>query len=464
MRLDKFLCQLNIGTRSEVKTLIRKGQVTVNGTVVTSPEDKIDENKDEITCKGQALTYRRHVYYMMNKPANVVSATKDNVDRTVLDLLLPILPECDQKREIVPCGRLDKDTEGLLLLTDDGSLIHELLSPRKHVNKTYLVTMAHSLSAEQITRLEQGVDIGEKNLTRPSTVEVLSDEQILLTIHEGKFHQVKRMLQAVDNEVTALKRISFGPLNLDETLSPGECRELTEKEMNMLKSCTTAQTITAPTLDNVKAVIFDLDGTLVDSMWIWREIDIEYLARFGLTLPETLQSEIEGMSFRETAVYFKERFDIPDSLETIMNNWNEMAWEKYANEVPLKPGAKAFLDLCKSRNIKLGIATSNSRELAQNIADTHGLHDYFDCIMTGSDVAKGKPAPDIYLAAAEKLGVSPANCLVFEDICPGIMAGQSAGMRVCAVEDDYSANQKAAKQQLADYYITDYSEIVKGAL
>ena len=145
-----------------------------------------------------------------------------------------------------------------------------------------------------------------------------------------------------------------------------------------------------------------------------------------------------------------------------MQNWNDMAWHKYATEVPLKPGAKAFLDYCRENGIKLGIATSNSRELAANVLKVHGVHDYFDCIMTGTDVEKGKPAPDIYLAAAEHLGVSHDKCLVFEDICHGIMAGKNAGMKVCAVEDAYSASQRSAKQELADYYITDYTEVLKG--
>jgi len=466
MRLDKFLCQMNMGTRSEVKTLIKKGLITVNGHQATSAEQKVNELQDDIVCKGQSLSYRQYVYYMMNKPQGVVSATIDKNDPTVLDLLLPVIPEWERKREIVPCGRLDKDTEGLLLLTDDGALIHELLSPKKHVDKTYQVAIAKPLTTEQIQALEQGVDIGEKNLTRPANVKVLEDYTILLTIHEGKFHQVKRMLQAVDNEVTALKRISFGPLNLDTELALGESRALTDEEVCMLRNATTQNNMSAnpPSLNDIDAVIFDLDGTLVDSMWIWREIDIEYLGRYGLELPETLQSEIEGMSFAETAVYFKNRFELPDSLEEIMRNWNEMAWEKYAKEVPLKPGAKEFLDLCKSRGIKLGIATSNSRELAQNVADVHGLHDYFDCIMTGSDVEKGKPAPDIYLAVASQRVVGPSRCLVFEDICHCITAGLAAGMSVCAVEDAYSAPQRNAKQKLAHYYINDYTEIVKGAL
>lgn len=209
-------------------------------------------------------------------------------------------------------------------------------------------------------------------------------------------------------------------------------------------------------LKNTDAVIFDLDGSLVDSMWMWRAIDIEYLGRFGIPLPEDLQSKIEGMSFSETAVYFKEFFHIPDSLEKIKDDWNRMAWDKYTNEVPLKPGIPEFLRGCREHGIKLGIATSNSRELVENIVEVHKLRDYFSCIMTGCDVAHGKPAPDIYLAVSEKLRVNPERCLVFEDIIPGIQAGKSAGMKVCAVEDAYSLQTKDNKKALADFYIEDY--------
>ncbi len=209
-----------------------------------------------------------------------------------------------------------------------------------------------------------------------------------------------------------------------------------------------------------EAVIFDLDGTLVDSMWIWKDIDIAYLGRFGISLPEDLQAYIEGMSFSETAVYFKERFAIPDSIEQMKEDWNRMAWDKYMNEVPLKPGVAEFLKSCKERGLKLGIATSNSRELVENIAAVHNLHDYFSCIMTGCDVERGKPAPDIYLAVAEKLNVAPEKCLVFEDISAGIQAGKSAGMTVCAVEDAYSFQSKEEKLQLADYYIENYYDIL----
>ncbi len=207
---------------------------------------------------------------------------------------------------------------------------------------------------------------------------------------------------------------------------------------------------------NIDAVIFDMDGTLVDSMWMWRAIDIEYLGRFQIPLPEGLQSRIEGMSFHETAVYFKEHFAIPDSLEEIKDQWNRMAWDKYANEVPLKPGIPEFLAECTNRGILLGIATSNSRELVENIARVHDLRAHFSCIMTGSDVERGKPAPNIYLAVARELGVKPDRCLVFEDIVPGIQAGKNAGMKVCAVEDAYSAGQSDRKRKLADYYIPDY--------
>ena len=209
-------------------------------------------------------------------------------------------------------------------------------------------------------------------------------------------------------------------------------------------------------LRDIEAVIVDMDGSLVDSMWMWRAIDIEYLGRYKIPLPENLQSEIEGMSFRETACYFKEHFAIPDSLEEIMAEWNRMAWNKYMYEVPLKKGIPDFLRHCREKGIRLGIATSNSRDLVENVAAVHNLREYFTCIMTGSEVLRGKPNPDIYLAVAHGLGVPAGRCLVFEDIVAGILAGKNAGMRVCAVEDEYSADSRDRKRELADYYIDDY--------
>lgn len=215
-------------------------------------------------------------------------------------------------------------------------------------------------------------------------------------------------------------------------------------------------------LKDIEAVLFDLDGSLVDSMWIWRDIDIEYLGKFGIPLPEKLQADIEGMSFTETAAYFKERFQIPDSVEQMKEDWNRMAWDKYTHQVPLKKGAREFVEHCHENGIKLGIASSNSRELVENVISVHGLMDYFDSIVTACEVDKGKPAPDVYLEAAKRCGAAPEKCLVFEDIVPGIMAGKSAGMKVCAVEDAYSRHQDAEKKRLSDYFITDYSDIVAG--
>lgn len=213
-------------------------------------------------------------------------------------------------------------------------------------------------------------------------------------------------------------------------------------------------------LTDFEAVIFDLDGTLVDSMWMWRQIDIEYLGRFGIPLPENLQTEIEGMSFSETAVFFKERFQIPDSLEVIKADWNQMACDKYRYEVPYKEGARDFLAFCKERGMKLGIATSNSLELVGHVAEALSMKAYIDCITTGCEVLKGKPAPDVYLKTAEKLGVKPEKCLVFEDIIPGIQAGKAAGMCVCAIDDAYSKHIQAKKEALADYFIADYNELL----
>jgi 16S rRNA pseudouridine516 synthase len=231
MRLDKFLCDMNLGTRSQVKEYIKKGEVTVNSTVIKTPDYKIDENKDSITFRGNKLIFEKYVYYMLNKPQGVVSATKDNTADTVLSL---INDDANLKKDLFPVGRLDKDTEGLLIITNDGELAHRLLSPKKHVDKTYLVGIRKTLSEAQVSMLENGLDIGDDKPTAPAKVEIISDNEILLTIHEGRFHQVKRMLKAVDNEVISLKRIKFGNLSLDEALSAGESRRLTDTEVNLL--------------------------------------------------------------------------------------------------------------------------------------------------------------------------------------------------------------------------------------
>jgi 16S rRNA pseudouridine516 synthase len=212
-------------------------------------------------------------------------------------------------------------------------------------------------------------------------------------------------------------------------------------------------------LDGIEALIFDLDGTLVDSMWIWRDIDIAYLKRYDIALPLDMQQQIEGMSFTETAHYFKKIFNIPDEVEEIKRVWNSLALDKYRSEVPLKAGVRDFLVYARQQGLKLGIATSNSVELVECIAEVHRLRDFFTVIKTSCEVEKGKPAPDIFLLVARELGVSPERCLVFEDIVPGIMAGKSAGMKVCAVEDAYSAKTREEKRELADYYIHHYDEI-----
>jgi HAD superfamily hydrolase (TIGR01509 family) len=211
--------------------------------------------------------------------------------------------------------------------------------------------------------------------------------------------------------------------------------------------------------DNVKAVIFDLDGTLVDSMWMWRDIDIEFLGKYGIELPEELQSEIEGMSFSETAVYFKERFKLSQSLEDIKEEWNQMAWDKYRTSVPLKEGTLELLRYLQDNKIKAGIATSNSRELVELVIQKHNINGYFHSIHTSCEVEKGKPAPDIYQLVAKDLGMAAKDCLVFEDVIQGIMAGKNADMKVCAVYDSFSGDVTDQKQELADYYIESFQEL-----
>ncbi|MGN0481973.1 MAG: HAD family hydrolase [Lachnospiraceae bacterium] len=208
------------------------------------------------------------------------------------------------------------------------------------------------------------------------------------------------------------------------------------------------------------AVLFDLDGTLVDSMWMWGEIDREFLGEREIPLPEDLQKTIEGMSFTETAVYFQKRFQLKETVEELKVIWNQMAIQKYRREVPMKPYALDFLQELKNRKIKMGIATSNSAELVEAVMNAHQLNRYIDIVVTACEVAHGKPAPDVYLEAAKRLDVSSENCIVFEDVPMGIRAGKNAGMQVCAVFDEASWAQDAEKKELADAYITSYRDVL----
>lgn len=241
MRIDRLLCELNIGSRSEVKVFLKKGLVSVNGVKVLKPETKVDEMSDIISFQGKEYRYRPFVYFMMNKPAGIVSATTDASCKTAVDLLreqcihlyggnLSGIPV----KDIFPVGRLDKDTVGLLLLTNDGEMAHNLLSPKKHVPKKYYVETDFSIDKDKALMLEKGVDIGEGELTKEAVVELLSEKTCTITITEGKFHQVKRMFQAVGLKVIYLKRLSMGSLVLDSALKEGCVRELTETEVSNL--------------------------------------------------------------------------------------------------------------------------------------------------------------------------------------------------------------------------------------
>ena len=233
MRLDKFLTEVQIGSRSQVKDYIKKGRISVNQVTVLKPEAQIKENSDTVTFDGKELQYSQFHYYMLHKPAGVITAVKDDKDVTVMSLL----PR-DAGRNLSPVGRLDKDTEGLLLITNDGELSHRLLSPKKHVAKNYYVECRGGISESKLEMLRKGVDIGDDKMTLPAQAELIQQDadsyKIYLTITEGRFHQVKRMIQAVDGEVTYLKRISMGPLTLDENLPKGAYRQLTKEEIQQL--------------------------------------------------------------------------------------------------------------------------------------------------------------------------------------------------------------------------------------
>ena len=232
MRLDKYLTNQGIGSRSPVKALIKSKKVFVNNVLENKPERHIDENNDIVSLDGVNLEYNKFYYYMLNKPPGVLTAVKDNNYKTVMDIM-----DVTPKEGLFPVGRLDKDTEGLLLITNDGELSHNLLSPKKHVNKTYYVELNGELIDSDIDLFAKGLDIGEKNITKPAKLEILSGRnRAYITITEGKYHQVKRMFQAIGLTVTFLKRISMGSLILDKNLKSGGYRKLTEEEISNLKS------------------------------------------------------------------------------------------------------------------------------------------------------------------------------------------------------------------------------------
>lgn len=239
MRLDKLLCEMNIGSRSQVKELIKKGFVCVDDTVVKKPETHVDENIVTITCQGKVYRYAPYVYYMMNKPSGVVTATYDEKERTVLDVLRGELLKYGglagiPLKDISPVGRLDKDTVGLLLLTNNGELSHNLLSPKNHVPKKYFVKTDGPISDEMVLALENGIMIGYEEKTLPAVIEDKNQDQCTITITEGKYHQIKRMFHAVGRNVIYLKRLSMGTLVLDQRLLEGQIRELTKEEVDAL--------------------------------------------------------------------------------------------------------------------------------------------------------------------------------------------------------------------------------------
>ncbi|TFD98170.1 pseudouridine synthase [Jeotgalibacillus sp. R-1-5s-1] len=235
MRLDKLLSNMGFGSRKEMKKWLKSGSVTVDGKPAKDGKLQVNPESQVVEVNGERVHYREFIYLMMNKPQGVISATEDNLHKTVLDLIDTDL----HLFEPFPVGRLDKDTEGFLLLTNDGVLAHELLSPKKHVDKTYYAKIAGHVTDEDINAFERGVTLDDGYETKPGKLVILESaetSEIELTITEGKFHQVKRMFQAVGKEVVFLKRLSMGPLSLDPDLEPGEYRELTEEEVHLLKN------------------------------------------------------------------------------------------------------------------------------------------------------------------------------------------------------------------------------------
>jgi pseudouridylate synthase len=230
VRVDKIMSELGFGSRSEIKKYAKAGKIRINDKVIKKADEKIDSERDKLYLEGRQVVVEEFETYVLYKPAGYVCATKDNVHKTVMELI-----DSDRKN-IVPVGRLDLDTEGLLILTNDGALNHRLVSPASHVDKIYYAKFEGTLADDAIECTAKGLDIGEDEVSKPAKLEILSSDEVKLTIHEGKFHQVKRMIKALGGEVTYLKRIVFGGLNLDDlNLKKGESRKLSKEEMEKLK-------------------------------------------------------------------------------------------------------------------------------------------------------------------------------------------------------------------------------------
>ena len=233
MRLDKFLGVTGCATRSESKKIIRSGGVTVNGRAARSPDEKVDPQNDRVCFCGKNVVYRKYTYILMNKPEGVVSATEDGKDKTVIDLL----PDDMRKNDLFPCGRLDKNTLGLMLITDNGELAHRLLAPKSHVEKKYYFRSKFPLTKDEAARFENGLILDDGYETKPARIELLGDgNEGIITLVEGKYHQIKRMLDALGNKITYLERISFGPLRLDSKMERGAWRYLSDDEISAIES------------------------------------------------------------------------------------------------------------------------------------------------------------------------------------------------------------------------------------
>ena len=536
VRLDKLLAEMSIGTRSEIRAMVKKGRVSVNGEVLKDFSKKIDPSLD-ISIDGKSVVYEELSYYLLNKPAGVLSAAMDKKAVTVVDLI----DDENKRSDLFPMGRLDKDTEGTLVITNDGELSHELLSPKKHIGKIYSVLVSGIVKDEELLKIKSGFKIDDDIVSLPANVRILktypySDVSwCLIELFEGKFHEVKKIFAAIGHEVVHLRRYSFAGIS-GTGLKTGEFRRLSDEEIGYLKSLndenassknassknassenassenassenvssvkTSSENASSEKLSiekesaekennikigakafsdlniedlgksfsdtisyddllkGIKAVIFDFDGTLADSMWMWPSIDEDYLKKFGIECPETLHTELEGKSPIECAKYFQEKFNINESEEAMMDTWNDMAAYNYEHKVFLKPGIESFLKKLKENGIKIGIGSSNFKELVVSALKNNGVLEYIDSIHVSSEVAAGKPAPDIYELTAEDLGVKPGECLVFEDIVQGLLAGKRAGMKTVAVFDECSSEKQELNKEMCDYYIFDATSII----
>ncbi len=453
MRLDKYLADCNVASRREAKKIIRTGVVTVNGEIVENTGENVDEKTAVVCVNGEKLFYKRFVYIMLNKPAGCVSAREDKRYPTVLDYIDDYYKPFD----IFPVGRLDVDTEGLLLITNDGKFAHSMLSPHKNVYKRYFAVTDRPMEEADIEKFAAGMEFKEFTAKSARLELTENPREVYIEIAEGKYHQVKRMVDRVGKAVNYLKRVAIGPLKLDETLAPGESRELTDEELALLKA------IKEKKMDKeIKACVFDLDGTLTNTINAIAHFGNEALVKNGFNaLPVNDYKKYvgDGRKVLIERILRANNADIETNYDAVCADYDAGYEADPLYDTDAYEGIRTLLTKLKKRKIKLAVCTNKPDNVAHDVIRQIFGEGVFDFISGVIDGQPTKPAPDSALRAAAALEVTPEECVFIGDTNVDIKTGKNAGMTTVGVLwgfRDYDELNEAG----AEYIIENPKELL----